>query len=57
MLIEKIEIRHIKMELITPFENSNGIELDVQHIIVSVFSEGLTGWGECVAESTPVLYI
>ena len=53
MLIEKIEIRHIKMELITPFETSMGVELDEEHIIVSVFSEGIIGWGECVAESVP----
>ena len=53
MLIEKIEIRHIKMELITPFETSMGVELDEEHIIVSVFSDGITGYGECVAEAVP----
>ncbi|MCW8848746.1 MAG: o-succinylbenzoate synthase [Melioribacteraceae bacterium] len=53
MLIEKIELRQVKMELITPFETSNGVELNEEHIIVSVFSEGITGWGECVAQSAP----
>ncbi|MBU1113951.1 MAG: o-succinylbenzoate synthase [Bacteroidetes bacterium] len=53
MLIEKIELRHVKMELITPFETSMGVELDEEHIIIAVYSEGIIGWGECVAEETP----
>ncbi len=53
MLIEKIEMRHIKMVLESPFETSTGVEYDEEHIIVSVFSQGLTGWGESVAEGTP----
>ena len=53
MFIDKIELRQIKMELVSPFETSNGVESSVQHIIVSVYSEGLIGWGECVAESAP----
>lgn len=53
MLIEKIELRHIKMELISPFETSMGVEKEEEHIIISVYSEGIVGWGECVAESVP----
>ena len=53
MLIEKIELRHIKMELVSPFETSMGVELDEEHIIVKVNGEGISGWGECVAEETP----
>lgn len=53
MKIEKIELRHIKMELVSPFTTSMGTEYDEEHIIVRVDSEGLTGWGECVAEATP----
>jgi len=53
MKIEKIELRHIKMELVSPFTTSMGTEYDEEHIIVRVDSEGLTGWGECVAEGTP----
>lgn len=53
MLIEKIELRHVKMELISPFETSMGVELDEEHIIVAIYSEGIIGWGECVAEETP----
>jgi O-succinylbenzoate synthase len=30
-----------------------GIEYDVEHIIVKIDSDGITGWGESVAEGTP----
>lgn len=53
MKIEKIELRHIKIELVSPFTTSMGTEYDEEHIIVRVDAEGLTGWGECVAEGTP----
>lgn len=53
MRIDRVELRHIRMELITPFETSMGIEKDEEHIIVRVDGEGVTGWGESVAEGTP----
>jgi o-succinylbenzoate synthase len=53
MRIQKIELRHIKMDLVSPFITSMGTEYDEEHIIVSVESEGVTGWGESVAEGTP----
>jgi O-succinylbenzoate synthase len=53
MKIERIELRHIKMELVSPFTTSMGTEYDEEHIIVRVDADGVTGWGECVAEGTP----
>ena len=53
MKIDRIELRHIKMELVSPFVTSMGIEYDEEHIIVRVDGEGFTGWGESVAEGTP----
>jgi len=53
MKIDKIELRHVKLELIAPFETSMGIETHEEHIIVRVDAEGITGWGESVAEGTP----
>lgn len=41
------------MELVSPFTTSMGTEYDEEHIIVRVDAEGVTGWGECVAEGTP----
>ncbi len=53
MRIEKIELRHIKMVLVSPFVTSMGTEYDEEHIIVRVDADGVTGWGESVAEGTP----
>jgi O-succinylbenzoate synthase len=53
MHIERIELRHIKMDLVSPFVTSMGTEYDEEHIIVSVDAEGIKGWGESVAEGTP----
>jgi O-succinylbenzoate synthase len=41
------------MELVTPFVTSMGTEYDEEHIIVRIDVDGITGWGECVAEGTP----
>jgi O-succinylbenzoate synthase len=54
MLIESIELRHIRMELVSPFVTSMGTEYDEEHIIVRIDGEGVTGWGESVAEGTPL---
>jgi len=53
MHLEKIEIRHIKLELVTPFSTSMGTENAIEHLIVRIDAEGMTGWGECVAGSNP----
>ena len=53
MKIERIELRHTKMELVSPFITSMGTEYDEEHIIVRVDADSVTGWGECVAEGTP----
>lgn len=49
ILIERIELRVIEIELISPFRTSMGLELTHPCIILSVHGGGLTGWGECVA--------
>lgn len=53
MYIERIELFHTKMKLASPFRTSNGTEFDEEHIIIRIDSEGLTGWGECVAGANP----
>ncbi len=53
MRIERIELHHVEMPLVDPFETSFGRELDRPCILVSVHAEGLTGWGECVASAGP----
>ncbi|MGB5894985.1 MAG: o-succinylbenzoate synthase, partial [Ignavibacteriaceae bacterium] len=43
----------IKMELVSPYVTSMGTEYSEEHIIVRIDADGITGWGECVAEGTP----
>lgn len=53
MHIRNIELRHVKLDLITPFETSLGVEKSEEHIIIRVDTENVSGWGESVAEATP----
>lgn len=53
MRINRVELRHTKMELVSPFETSLGVELFEEHIMVRVDGEGFSGWGEVVVEPTP----
>jgi O-succinylbenzoate synthase len=53
MKIEQLTLHHIRMPLIAPFETSFGRELDRECILVELRSDGLTGWGECVATRDP----
>ena len=53
MKIEKIEVRHVEMPLVHPFETSFGREEVRDTIIVSVHSAGLTGWGEAATSTGP----
>jgi O-succinylbenzoate synthase len=53
MRIDELEIRHVEMPLVHPFETSFGRE-DVRHtIIVAVRGGGLTGWGEAATSAGP----
>lgn len=53
MKIEAIELRHLEMELVEPFETSGWRESLRPCIIVIMRSAGLTGYGECVAGAGP----
>ena len=41
------------MPLTAPFETSFGRETDRQCILITIQSEGITGYGECVASREP----
>jgi O-succinylbenzoate synthase len=53
MRIEQIEIRHVELPLVHPFETSFGREDVRQTVLVAVRSEGLTGWGEAATSAGP----
>ena len=53
MKIESITLHHISMPLVAPFETSFGRETDRQCVLITLQSEGLSGYGECVATRDP----
>jgi o-succinylbenzoate synthase len=53
MKIDSITLHHLSMPLVAPFETSFGRETDRECVLVEIKSEGLTGYGECVATRDP----
>ncbi len=53
MIIESVTLHHLRMPLVAPFETSFGRITDRECILIELRAEGLTGWGECVADRDP----
>ena len=53
MKIEKIDLYHISQQLVSPFRTSFGVQVQRDCLILALHSEGVTGWGECVATNDP----
>jgi O-succinylbenzoate synthase len=53
MKLDSLSLHHISMPLVSPFETSFGVTHARECILISIQSEGLTGWGECVADRDP----
>lgn len=53
MRIDRVELREVSMRLRFPFETSFGVEQDRRVLLVTMFSEGLEGYAECVAGEAP----
>ena len=53
MKIKKITIHHLRMPLVAHFETSFGRVFDRDGILVSLYAEGLVGYGECAADRAP----
>lgn len=53
MILERVDLYHISQELVSPFVTSFGEQIERQCLLLALHGEGLTGWGECVANSTP----
>jgi O-succinylbenzoate synthase len=53
MILDSITLYHLRMRLKTPFETSFGRTEDRECILIEVRSEGLIGYGECVADRDP----
>ncbi len=53
MKVDSITLYHISMPLVSPFETSFGVTSLRECILVSVDSDGETGWGECAVDREP----
>jgi len=53
MKIDAVTLRHLRMKLRSPFETSFGRIQTRDCILLEVASEGLVGYGECVADRDP----
>jgi o-succinylbenzoate synthase len=53
MKIESLKLYHIRLPLVTPFETSFGRIDHKECILVELYAEGLTGYGESAVERDP----
>jgi o-succinylbenzoate synthase len=53
MKLERIELREIRLPLREPFAISSGSTSDRHILLLTLFSEGVEGWGECVVGEEP----
>ena len=53
MKINRVTLRHLRMTLRTPFETSFGRISTRDCVLVEASADGLTGYGECVADRDP----
>ncbi len=53
MVIDRLELRLLKLPLVHFFETSFGRIYDKHFIVVRAFGDGVVGYGECVAEQDP----
>jgi O-succinylbenzoate synthase len=51
--LERIEVRRLRLPLVRPFETSFGRTTAKEFLLVSASADGVTGHGECVADSDP----
>ena len=54
MKVVDVELRRIRLPLVTPFRTSFGTESERDVLIVRVTTPDAQGWGECVAMSEPL---
>lgn len=53
MTMERIELRHIRMPFVVPFESAGGREDHKDCIVVQAWADGLSGWGESPVPMAP----
>ncbi|HLE13712.1 MAG TPA: o-succinylbenzoate synthase [Anaerolineales bacterium] len=53
MIISHLTLYHLSMRLRSPFETSFGRSEERECLLIEAFSDGLVGYGECVADREP----
>jgi O-succinylbenzoate synthase len=53
VIIERLHIRLLRLPLVRHFETSFARSYDRQFLLVRLDGDGVSGWGECVAEHNP----
>ena len=53
MKIERVDMIHMRMNLVSPFETSYGQDYEMDKIILKVYANDLIAFSECVAEGYP----
>ena len=53
MKLERLELRRIALDLVTPFRTSFGVETHRDILLLHVTTDAGDGWGECVASHEP----
>ena len=51
--LERVELRHVRLPLRRPFETSFGTTTHKEFLLLAVSADGVTGYGECVADEDP----
>jgi O-succinylbenzoate synthase len=53
MIISRVNLYHVRMPLVSPFETSFGRSESRDCVLVEAYSDGLSGFGECPADRDP----
>ncbi|MEJ5226159.1 MAG: o-succinylbenzoate synthase [Anaerolineales bacterium] len=53
MKISSLTLHFLSMPLVSPFQTSFGTTVNRESVLVTLHAEGLTGYGECVADHDP----
>ncbi len=53
MKIDRIELRHVRMPYVLPFETAGGREDHKDCVLVRAWADGISGWGESPVTMTP----
>ena len=53
MKIDRVDLYHVSQRLVAPFVTSFGPQQQRDSLLLTLHSDGLAGWGECVATNSP----